>query len=80
MALSLMPGILQTLDIHVTIIFRLDSHSCWFYFYFLIEVVFKELDYDNRPTSKMIGSDFKEEFSLAQFHFHWGENNGQGSL
>jgi carbonic anhydrase len=42
-------------------------------------LVFKELDDESRLTSKMIGSDFKEEFSLAQFHFHWGENNGQGS-
>lgn len=46
----------------------------------MIKVVFKEMDDDSRLTSKMIGSDFKEEFFLVQFHFHWGENNGQGNL
>lgn len=25
------------------------------------------------------GSDYKEEFKLLQFHFHWGENMYQGS-
>jgi len=26
------------------------------------------------------GSDFKEDFYLMQFHFHWGINNAIGKL
>lgn len=28
---------------------------------------------------KMTGSDFNDTFNLIRFHFHWGENNFQGS-
>ena len=27
----------------------------------------------------MRGSDFTEQYTLLQFHFHWGENDYQGS-
>ena len=27
----------------------------------------------------MTGSDFNDTYNLIRFHFHWGENNFQGS-
>ena len=34
----------------------------------------------NEPNIVFFGSDFKEEnFTLLQFHFHWGENDYHGS-
>jgi carbonic anhydrase len=30
-------------------------------------------------TLSVNGSDFTEQYTLLQFHFHWGENEYQGS-
>ena len=45
------------------------------FFYFVVEFSFLE----TQESLKFSGSNLNETFKLAQFHFHWGENNYEGS-